>query len=330
MLYMKHIHRLKSLKIIQTEARKNANNIWLTSELNWFFCIGLLHRGYKNYLNHMPVEMILFFLTKDTGNSAIDDSLKALRKSTALLSSVMSSKKLSPKIIFSAHSKLTSTKKSKYRKNNVTLSDRKGEINYSPVPYQAINKEMARLIDWFNAQTPSIERSIIFFWLFVNIHPFEDGNGRAGRLLAVSGLNSAEMHIISLYLAHAMNRFKQNYLVPMNCLQRNGDIKPLEVVSNRSLIKFSHEIDHLHSILIEYKAIYGESCRRLAIMDSIVDSEQYEKKWNNAGEPSGIQLTELKEKGLIEEIEIDGLNYMTMKKIVSKLEDLRKSVETDL
>lgn len=327
---MEHINRLKRLRIDRISAYINENGERRASEINWFFCIGLLHRKYKNYLDSMPVEMVLFFLAKKTGHSDIDESLNALRKSLKLLQAVKRLKKLSRKKILSAHSKLVNTKTDTYRKTSVTLYDSKNEVSYRPVPYQAVNEEMTDLIGWFNNQGPSIERAIIFFWSFVNIHPFEDGNGRTARLLAASGLNNAQVQILSLYFAHSTNRFKQNYLLPMNRLQRDGDIKPLEQVSNRALIKFTQETDRLYSILIEYEALFEKSCRQLMAMDRMIDSALYEEQWNQANRQNGRQLKDLKESGFIEEIEIDGSSYITMKKITSALEGLRKSTAIDL
>lgn len=51
-------------------------------------------------------------------------------------------------------------------------------------PPENVEKEMTKLIDWFNAsKIHPLERTAIFHGRFEKVHPFEDGNGRVGRFL---------------------------------------------------------------------------------------------------------------------------------------------------
>lgn len=78
-----------------------------------------------------------------------------------------------------------------YRKNEMLVMEHKtGKIQYEAAPFAIVHTEMNNLwksIDKLITDTLSVEE--IFYYAsfihlaFVNIHPFNDGNGRAARLL---------------------------------------------------------------------------------------------------------------------------------------------------
>jgi Fic family protein len=70
----------------------------------------------------------------------------------------------------------------KYR----TISVRVG--SYNPPPADAVSGLMAELLDWWNTAAQKISpvlSSAILHYRFETIHPFADGNGRTGRILAL-------------------------------------------------------------------------------------------------------------------------------------------------
>lgn len=69
-------------------------------------------------------------------------------------------------------------------------------VHFEAPPSHAVPREMERYIAWFNATAPNAEstiqqapvRAAIAHLYFESIHPFEDGNGRIGRVLAEKAL----------------------------------------------------------------------------------------------------------------------------------------------
>lgn len=85
----------------------------------------------------------------------------------------------------------------KYRTGEMQVVS--GPMGKESVHYQApgperVPEEMARFIEWFNAEPqwdPVIKAGIAHLW-FVSIHPFDDGNGRIARALTDMLLARAE------------------------------------------------------------------------------------------------------------------------------------------
>ncbi|MBA3599187.1 MAG: Fic family protein [Methylibium sp.] len=61
----------------------------------------------------------------------------------------------------------------------------RGKIHYEAPPSSAVPAEMARFLEWFNAGAEPqslIQAALAHLW-FETVHPFEDGNGRVGRVV---------------------------------------------------------------------------------------------------------------------------------------------------
>ena len=73
----------------------------------------------------------------------------------------------------------------------------KTKIHFEAPPTSKIENEMKNFIDWFNATalggTKEIKaaplRAAIAHLYFESIHPYEDGNGRLGRIIAEKALS---------------------------------------------------------------------------------------------------------------------------------------------
>ena len=96
--------------------------------------------------------------------------------------------------------------------------------NLKTIPPEKVKEEMDSLIDWYNKthDIHPLERAAIFHGKFEKIHPFEDGNGRVGRLLIdIMLINSnyppliiRKTHRISYF--NALEAFDNGYTIKLN------------------------------------------------------------------------------------------------------------------
>ena len=54
---------------------------------------------------------------------------------------------------------------------------------YKTVAPKDVEAEMEKLLDWYNSQEKNINTLAQFHARYESIHPFQDGNGRTGRMI---------------------------------------------------------------------------------------------------------------------------------------------------
>lgn len=100
-------------------------------------------------------------------------------------------------------------------------------IHFEAPPSDIVPKEMDRFIEWYNNITDSITpltKAAIAHLYFESIHPFEDGNGRIGRVITIKMLCQNIGKPILIALSHVINQEKKLYY---NALENNN--KSLEI-----------------------------------------------------------------------------------------------------
>ncbi len=72
------------------------------------------------------------------------------------------------------------------------VDQRTGQVDYAPPEAKDLSSLMAEMVRWICAKgtydIPAVIRAGILSHRFISIHPFNDGNGRTGRLLATAEL----------------------------------------------------------------------------------------------------------------------------------------------
>ena len=97
---------------------------------------------------------------------------------------------------------------------------------HRPPRYQDVPQLVSELLDWVNSQgknLPAVISSAILHYLFEHIHPFGDGNGRVGRLLATWELYRRKIdtyHIFSIDEVYWEDREK--YFSVLRSVQEAG------------------------------------------------------------------------------------------------------------
>jgi Fic family protein len=101
-------------------------------------------------------------------------------------------------------------------------------IHYIAPSPERLEIEMARFIDWFNADMTisSVLLSAIAHLWFVSIHPFEDGNGRLARILSDMMLAKGDGSELRFYnISEQINKDKNHYYEILENVQHgDGDI----------------------------------------------------------------------------------------------------------
>jgi Fic family protein len=108
----------------------------------------------------------------------------------------------------------------------------KEEIHFEAPPSTKVAKEMRGFITWFNQTKPNGKRPITNLLIraalahlyFETIHPFEDGNGRIGRVVAEKVLAQGLNRPILMSLSTIIEANKKSYYESLKKAQRTNDV----------------------------------------------------------------------------------------------------------
>lgn len=101
-------------------------------------------------------------------------------------------------------------------------------IHYEAPNVGNVTKEVDIFIQWFNdgnnpEQVDMILRAGIAHFWFLTIHPFDDGNGRIGRLIMDLALAQSEQTTVRLYaMSQSINEKRKEYYDVLEHTQRGG------------------------------------------------------------------------------------------------------------
>lgn len=133
-------------------------------------------------------------------------------------------KKLSKKMLWQWHHELFDHQSSitdlgKYRMHDDAMqivSNRYGssKVFFEAPPSSKVSKEMERFIRWFNESKenePILARAGVVHIYFESIHPFEDGNGRIGRILSEKVLSQGVDRPVLIAVSKVLEKRKKEY-----------------------------------------------------------------------------------------------------------------------
>ena len=145
--------------------------------------------------------------------------------------------KLTKKMLFSFHKLLfpgeSDFKVGEFRSSDEAMQivssrlDAKRKVYFQAVPGPKIELEMANYIKWFNDKSKilsPVSRAGLAHVYFEAIHPFEDGNGRIGRLLSEKALASSLAQPTLIALCSAMEKNRGDYYKALASTNYNIDI----------------------------------------------------------------------------------------------------------
>ncbi len=110
----------------------------------------------------------------------------------------------------------------------------KEKVHFEAPPSARVPYEMERFIDWFNDSGPGGKREIkkapvrsaIAHLYFESVHPFEDGNGRIGRLIAEKALSQGMGRPALLSLSKTIELKRSAYYDALKTAQSTLNITP--------------------------------------------------------------------------------------------------------
>lgn len=174
------------------------------------------------------------------------------------------SEPLSHEILFKWHSMLfeannKSIESGKYRSSNeamqiVSSRHDKQKVFFEAPPSSRVYAEMSYFIDWFNSikSFDSIfTRAAISHVYFESIHPFEDGNGRIGRVLVEKILSQGVDKPILIAISKQLEQNKKQYYLELGKCNHTLDIQDWIIFFSNSILEAQQESVNLLNFLIE-------------------------------------------------------------------------------
>ena len=162
----------------------------------------------------------------------------------------------------------------KYKEKDNYIVNSVGTIVFNPPSYTETKKYMDELVDFMNDTkidiNPLIKTAIIHSQ-FESIHPFDDGNGRVGRLLI--SLCLFKYNVIKIpffYISEAVSQNKLVYYKKLTDTRKNDYTEWIEFFLKMCTIQSEKHIKYIESL----DNIYKKVCEKTK---EIINSQKYEE-----------------------------------------------------
>ena len=145
------------------------------------------------------------------------------------------------------------------------VSNRYGspKIFFEAPPSARVFHEMAQFIDWFNSTNASksfLGRAAIAHVYFESIHPFEDGNGRIGRVLAEKMLSQGVERPILIALSKILEKRKKEYYAALEKCNRTLEVQEwVEFFAHMVLQAHDESMNLLYFLIEKSKMLHALS-----------------------------------------------------------------------
>jgi Fic family protein len=107
---------------------------------------------------------------------------------------------------------------------DVAVTDAYGDVVHRGAPSQQVERMLKELIGWYNRNKkkyPPLVLAAVVHNQFENIHPFQDGNGRVGRLLLNNVLLKHDLPPLNIEL-----RNRAQYYAALQAYENDHNIRP--------------------------------------------------------------------------------------------------------
>lgn len=137
------------------------------------------------------------------------------------------------------------------------ISNRLGSsphICFEAPPSKRVLQDMELFIRWFNTSLstePVLGRAALSHIFFESIHPFEDGNGRIGRLILEKALSQGVKHPVLLGVSRVLEKQKKAYYTALEGCNRTLSITPAVEFFAKAILQAQQESISLFHFLME-------------------------------------------------------------------------------
>ncbi len=148
------------------------------------------------------------------------------------------------------------------------VSNRYGStrIFFEAPPSENVFDEMDAFIRWFNSSrslTSNLERAAIAHLYFESIHPFEDGNGRIGRMLVEKVLSQGVGRSVLIAVSKILEKRKKTYYSELEKCNRTLDVQDWIEFFADSILQAQEESINLLYFLIKKSKLLTSLLGRL-------------------------------------------------------------------
>lgn len=149
-------------------------------------------------------------------------------------------------------SKKTQTLIGKYKEKDNYIVNSAGTIVFTPPSYKDTQKYMDELISFMNDLTDDINpliKAAIIHSQFESIHPFEDGNGRVGRVLVSLYLFKAKViNFPFFYISEAISQDKVVYYNKLTDSRKNNYDEWIKFFLRKIVVQTDNHIRYINSL----------------------------------------------------------------------------------
>ena len=149
----------------------------------------------------------------------------------------------------------------KYKEKDNFIINSAGTVVFNPPSYTETPKYMRELIQFMNDASDGMNpliKSAIIHSQFESIHPFEDGNGRVGRLLVSLYLYKAcVLNFPFFYISETINQDKAVYYNKLTDSRNSSYNEWIKFFLRKCIVQASrliHYIDSLNTLYLKTKA----------------------------------------------------------------------------
>lgn len=136
----------------------------------------------------------------------------------------------------------------------------KEKIHFVAPPSSQVPEEMEAFIAWFNSdeiRNPLVKSAIAHLY-FESIHPFEDGNGRIGRVVAEKALSQSMPYPVMLSLSSIIEAEKGIYYKELQKAQKSLEINDWVHWFCKVVIKAQHSFEELITFSIKKAQLFDK------------------------------------------------------------------------